>query len=45
MPEQKTFLNPHRMLNTVVEKDLWDEEWLIRSLKDSSNSSSFSSIV
>ena len=45
MPEQKRFLNLHRMLNTVVEKDLWEEEGLIRSLKDSSNSSSFSSIA
>ena len=45
MPEQKRFFNPHRMLNTVVGRDLWEEEGLIRSLKDSSNSSSFSSIA
>ena len=45
IPEQKRFFNPHRMLNTVVERDLWEEEWLIRSLAESSNSSSFSSIA
>ena len=45
MPEQKRFFNPHRMLNTVVERDLWEEEWLIRSLTESSNISSFSSIA
>ena len=45
MPEQKRFFNPHRMLNTVVERDLWEEEWLIRSLTESSHISSFSSIA
>ena len=45
MPEQKRFFNPHRMLNTVVERDLWEEEWLIPSLTESSNRSSFSSIA
>ena len=33
------------MLNTVVERDLWEEEWFIRSLTESSNKSSFSSIA
>ena len=45
MPEQKRCFNPHRMLNTVIERDLWEEEWLIRSLTESSKRSSFSSIA